>query len=286
MAAIIFGGVTVPEPPPGPQRYGLFNASTILDMPEHARIGGVQFIPDSCGIARLYSAACPITAQALKTLTDTQDLMTAAPFVAYGSVVCSPVGSNAEMQRQRAIKRLFAGEQTQAELALWNGGAVGATPALTLAGATVVATAATQFGARLAALEEAFYSAHGYQGVVHVNTAAYGAAAFGDLIISPSSMPPSMPQILTTPLGSLWSFGAGYDITGPANAAPAAGSVWAFMTGPMTIWRTPDGQINAPDPAMTMNRSTNQMVALAEREYVQSYHCPEVFAIQLPVEAP
>lgn len=284
MAATIFGGVSVPPPPAGPRRYGLFNAATILDMPAHGEIGGIQFEPDTCGIARLYTAECPITDQDLKTLTDTSPVMTAAPFVAYASVVCSPVGRDPQEQRRRAIARLLAGEQTQVELALWNGGAVGATPALTLAGATVVNPTQTSFGARLAALEEAFYDAYGYQGTVHVNTRAYGAAAFGQLIVRPAT--PDIPAHLVTPIGSIWSFGAGYDITGPANVAPAAGSVWAFMTGPMTIWRTPDGDIMAPDPAMTFNRTTNQMVALAERPYVQSYDCPTVFAAQLPLEAP
>lgn len=284
--AAIFPAVDVPAPIPGPRRYGLFNAASIQDLPVHGRAGGVQFEPNTCGVARAYTAECPPSAQNLKTLTDLSPVMTAAPFVAYASVLCAPVGRTPEEQQQRAVQRLISGEQSIAELALWNGAGVGATPALTLAGATVVVTAATAFHARIAALEEAFYDAYGYAGTIHVNTRAYGAAAHAEMIteVGTRSIGSPVPSLLTTPIGSSWSFGAGYDITGPANVAPAAGSVWAFMTGPVTIWRS--STPITPDPRQTFNRTTNQMVALAEREYVQSYDCPTVFAIEVPVTGP
>lgn len=283
--AAIFPSEYVPAPAAGPRRYGLFNAATILDLPIPARTGGVQFEPDTCGIARPYTAECPPSDQDVKVLTDLSTTMTAAPFTVYASVLCAPVGRSPEEQQRRAVQRLYAGEQNVAELALWNGAGVGATPALTLAGATVVVTAATAFHARIAALEEAFYDAYGYQGTIHVNTRANGAAAFSRMLVRPTP-PPDVPAHAITPLGSIWSFGAGYDITGPANVAPAAGSVWAFMTGPITIWRTPDSDLGLPDPRQTFNRTTNQMVAVAEREYVQSYDCPNVFAIEVPVTGP
>lgn len=285
--AAITGAVSVPAPAAGPLRYGLFNAArSIQDIPVHARVGGVQFEPDTCGVARLYTAECPITDQNSKTLTDTSPVVTAAPFVAYASVVCSPVGRDPAEQSRRAAARLLAGEQTQVEAALWNGGGVGATPALTLAGATtVVGAGLTRFHSRIAALEEAFYSAYGYQGTIHVNTAANGAAARAEMLIRTSpGGGTEVPPIIVTPLGSRWSFGAGYDITGPADAAPAAGSVWAFMTGPVQIWRSSD--LLLPDPRQTFNRSTNQLIAVAEREYVVAYDCPEVFATQVPLEEP
>lgn len=284
--AAITPPVYVPAPAPGPRRYGLFNAATITSLPEHGRTGGVQYEPDTCGVARLYTAECPITNQDLKTLTDTSQTVVVQPFVAYASVVCSPVGRTAEEQSRRAAARLLAGEQTQAELALWNGGAVGAVPALTLAGATVVvpAPAVAGFGPRVAALEEAFYDAYGYQGTIHVNTRAEGAAAFAQMIHRPDvTASATVPSIMTTPIGSLWSFGNGYGVTGPANVAPGAGNVWAFMTPNVTIWRSDD--MFTPDPNQTFDRTANQMYAIAEREYAIGYDCPTVFAIELPVEA-
>jgi hypothetical protein len=276
--------IDVPAPPAGPRRYGLFNAARLTDLPTHGRTGGVQFEPDTCGIARPYTAECPPSAQDVKTLSDLSPVVTVAPFVVYASVLCAPVGRTPEEQQRRAIQRLYAGEQTVAEAALWNGGGVGAAPALTVMTSTTVVSAATTFGARLAALEQAFYDAYGYQGTIHVNTAAEGAAAFGNLIVRPDT--PDIPGHLVTPIGSIWSFGSGYGITGPGNVAPAAGSVWAFMTGAVTVWRSPDSDLGLPDPRQTFNRTTNQMVAVAEREYAIAPDCPDVFAIELPLEAP
>jgi hypothetical protein len=279
--AAIMPSVLVPAPAPGVRRYGLFNAANIVALPDHGRIGGVEFQPDSCGIARAYTAECPITNQDLKTFDDDTDTMPAAPFTVYASAVCAPVGRDAAEHAQRVSAKLLAGEQTVVERALWDGAGVGAAPSLTTNVGTVVAPSGTAgFGSRVAALEAAFYAVYGYQGTIHVNTAAEGAAAFGNMLIRPDT--PDVPAHLVTPIGSIWSFGAGYGITGPAGVAPAAGSVWAFMTPAVTIWRS---DITVPDPAQTFNRITNQMFAVAERDYAQSWLCDTVFAIQLPLEA-
>jgi hypothetical protein len=275
---------TVPAPPVASLRYGLFNAAwQTVDAPPHVRAGGVQFQPDSCGVAKLYTAECPITDQDLKDLAATPVTMTGDPFIAYASVLCAPTGWTADEQRTKAINKLLATEQTQVESALWNGGGVGALPALTGAGAATVTTTATSIEGRVAALEAEFYAAYGRQGTIHVNTRAMGNAATNHLIERPS-VPPEVPSIAVTPLGSRWSFGAGYGITGPADAAPAAGSVWAFMTPPVTIWRS--NEVFAPDPNETFNRITNQRYAIAERFYTVAYECPTVFAVELPVENP
>lgn len=283
MAAIIPAAQVAP-PAPGPIRYGLFAAANgPLDLPIHGRSGGLQWEQDVCGTAALYTADCPPSDQAAKTAVESDDYMTAAPFVVYALNNCAPVGRTPEEHRRRAIARLLTGEQSAVELALWNGGGVGATPALTLAGATAVVSAQTGFAARIAALEEAFYDAYGYQGTIHINSRAYGAASAAHMVKGPGDgqLFPNPAQLLT-PLGSRWSFGAGYDITGPANAAPAAGSVFAFMTPNVTVYRS--SEVNAPDPAQTFNRTTNQMYALAEREYVVGYGCPTVFSLQVPIE--
>jgi hypothetical protein len=283
--AAITPAFEVAPPAPGPVRYGLFAAATgPLELPEHGRAGGLQWEQDVCGTATLYTAECPPTGQDTKVSAEGDDYMTAAPFVVYAMSNCAPIGRGPEEHRRRAIARLMAGEQTAVETALWNGGGVGVTPALTLAGATTVVSAATGFAARIAALEEAFYDAYGYQGTVHVNTRAYGAAAAAGLIRSPNGGGQLFADggRLQTPIGSVWSFGAGYDITGPANVAPEDGSVFAFITPNVTVYRSTE--VNAPDPQFTFNRTTNQMYALAEREYVVGYGCPTVLAIEVPVE--
>jgi hypothetical protein len=280
--AAIYPPVAVEAPPAGPLRYGLFNAARKVIQEPIASVGGVQFQPTTCGGAHLYTAECPPSAQNTKTFDLATETVTTAPFWAYGSVVCSPVGRDIEEQAQRARQRLLAGEQTQVEAAFWNGGGVGATPNLNAIGATVLTPTLTSFGARLSALEAAFYAVYGYQGTIHVNTAAEGAAAFGNMIVRPDT--PDIPSHLVTPIGSIWSFGAGYGTTGPAGAPAAADSVWAFMTGPVTVWQ--DADISMPDPYQTFNRTTNQATVEATRAYNVAPDCGVAFAIQLPLEAP
>ena len=150
--AAIYPPVEVAAPASGPLRYGLFNAARVVDQPGIASVGGVQFQPTTCGGAHLYTAECPPSAQNVKTFDLGTETVTTAPFWAYGSIVCSPVGRTIEEQADRARQRLLAGEQTQVEAAFWNGGGVGATPNLNAIGATTVAPVGlTQFGSRLAA---------------------------------------------------------------------------------------------------------------------------------------
>lgn len=286
MAAIVPAEFAPAPPAVGPTRYGLFTAANgPLELTDRGSIAGYQWEPDSCGVARLYTNACPASEQADKGLDapdgESSHPMEAEPFIVYASVVCPPFGGHGpDRHRQRAIARLLGGEQAAAEEAFWNGGGVGAVPNLQGAGATVVTPAEAGFAARIAALEAAFYAAHGYVGTIHVNTAANGAAADTHMIAD--GRDPA--NRLLTPTGSVWSFGAGYGINGPADAAPAAGSVWAFMTPQVTVWRTPEPFV--PPPEQTFDRTANQMYAIAERSYVIGYACDTVFAVQVPVEAP
>ena len=71
-----------------------------------------------------------------------------------------------------------------------------------------------------------------------------------------------------------------------AAAAPAAGFVWAFMTGYTAVWRSTDAQIPQPDPQRVMDRTLNQWDVVGERVYAAAWSCPEVFAVQVPIAAP
>lgn len=279
----IMPAASVPTPPVGPLRYGLFRAARAIqeDAPTQAALGGVQFEPAACGGAHRYSAACPPSSQLTKIIDPSADTIRTQPFWAYASEVCAPVGRDLTEQRRLAVQRLLGGEQTQVEAAFWDGGGVGASPSLTTMGATVVVSPLTSFGGRLSALLTAFRAAYGYQGTLHANTALEGAAAFGNMIIRPDT--PDIPAHLVTPTGEIWSFGDGYGITGPGGVAPAAGSAWVFITAPVTIWR--DAEISVQDPAQTFDRSTNQAYVIAERAYNVAPDCLTAFAIELPLEA-
>lgn len=276
--AILTNGELYPAPAPGVLRYGLFNAATVLDDLDAPGIAsGFQLPAEGCGTIRAYDANC-LTHPA-KTFDEGLSYMEGTPYWIYATRKCGTVGTTAEEITASVRTRLLSLEQTQVERQLWGGGAVASDPNLTgVLGVTTVTLGAgiTGFGAAIAALEDAFYETYGYLGVIHVTTQAYGAAAYSQLIERQGG-------VLRTPLGSAWAFGAGYGVNGPANAAPAAGNAWAFMTPPVLIRRS---QVMVPDVTLTMDRSLNQWMALAERVYAHTWICDSVYAVQVPLSAP
>jgi len=277
MAVITSNNHIVATPQPGRLRYGLFNAATIIEnMEPHAIGAGIQFAAPDCGVARLYDSSCAPGDSDAKTFDEGLGYQFADPYWVYSTRQCGTVGHTPAEFTETVRRRLLGGEQTQVEAALWGGTTPSVDPNLIGHAGTVVATALDiGFGAAIAALEESFYSAYGYMGTIHVNTAAYGAAADSGLIVQGS--------VLTTPLGSSWSFGAGYDITGPTGAAPAAGNVWAFMTPYVAVYRS--ALIAQDDPRAFLDRSANQYLGLAERVYAATWTCDVVHAIEVPVLA-
>lgn len=279
MAVITTVNELAATPPPGRLRYGLFTAATVTeDLGPREIATGFQFAGIDCGVSRLYDATCPPDGAA-KTFDAGLTYQEADPFWVYSTRQCGLVGHTPQEFSETVRRRLLGGEQTQVEAAVWGGTVPAVVPALTThAGTVTVVPSAPGAGAAIAALEESFYSAYGYLGTIHVNTAAYGAAAYSQLVEHGNG------GLLVTPIGSSWSFGAGYGITGPAAAAPAAGFVWAFMTP--YVWIRRSGIIAQDDPAAYIDRATNQYMGLAERVYAATWTCDVVHAVQVPLAAP
>ena len=72
-------------------------------------------------------------------------------------------------------------------------------------------------------------------------------------------------------------FGQGYDGTGPAGQATSTNDEYVYATGRILIWQS---DVYVPSLRETMNRSTNQQMALAERIYAVSVECG-VWAVQV-----
>lgn len=280
MAVITSNNEIVATPAPQRLRYGLFNAATVVEnMAPHVVGAGFQFAAPDCGVARLYDSSCAPGDSDAKTFDEGLSYMAADPFWVYSTRQCGTVGHTPSEFMETVRRRLAGGEQTQVEAALWGGTTPAVTPALTTnVGTVTVVPAAPGAGAAIAALEASFYEAYGYVGTIHVHTSAYAAAAYSNLVEHGDG------GKLVTPLGSTWSFGAGYDITGPTGAAPAAGHVWAFMTPYVVIQRS--GIIAQDDPRAFLDRAANQYMGLAERVYAATWTCDVVHAVQVPVAAP
>lgn len=281
MAVVLDNPGVIEAPPAGRLRYGLFDAAVMTEDLDDRMIGAGFALPAvDCGVARLYDSQCEPALNTAKTFDEGLTYMEALPYWVYSTRQCGIVGTTPAEFSLSVRRRLLGGEQTQVEDVLWDGGGLaGMTGLTTAAGTVTVVPSAPGAGAAIAALEESFYSEYGYVGTIHMNQRAYAALAYSELITD-------APQqgVLTTPLRSLWSLGAGYDITGPGDVAPAAGFVWAFMTPPVVIKRSTI--IAQDDPRAFVDRATNQYMGLAERVYAAVWTCPVVHAVQVPVAAP
>ncbi|MGS2588096.1 hypothetical protein [Streptomyces hebeiensis] len=277
--AILTNPQLVEAPPPGRLRYGVFTAARVSDDLDPRTVSaGFAHAAEDCGVARLYDANCDTNP--VKVFDEGLGYVEGAPYWVYATHKCGSVGRTPQ-EIERTVRRKLAGaEQTAVEAAIWGGTSPPVDPALTAtAGVVTVTPDGPGAGAAIAALEESFYGAYGYVGTIHINTRAYAAITYAELISDTPSA-----GVLTTPIGSLWSIGGGYDVTGPSGAAPDAGSVWAFMTPPVWIRRMQ--QPIVPDVVQTMDRIHNQYMALAERVYAHTWACDIVHAVQVPVAAP
>lgn len=280
MATIIGNRQLIDPPPRQPRRYGLFDAATVLDLPDRVIAAGLQFYADDCGnFANVYNPECGVNPE--KTADEGTELVGTDPFWLVTRLRCGTVGRTAQEIRSAARLRLDSAEQHDVEAMLWSGdpAQTGVLNLVNNVGTTVVTPGAPGAGAAISALENAFYQVNGYVGTIHVNTQAEGALQFAGMLQPRTG-------VLRTPIGSAVSIGAGYGVTGPADAAPAAGFVWAFMTGYTTVWRSTDAQIPQPDPERVMDRTLNQWDVVSERVYAAAWSCPEVFAVQVPIAAP
>lgn len=274
--AILTNGEVIAAPAPGQRRYGLFSAATVLDDLEARGIAsGFQLPAEDCGVVRSYDANCLTHPE--KTFDEGLPYMEATPYWVYASRQCGSVGNSPADIEASVRRRMASGEQREVEAQFWGGGAVPADPNLIgVAGVTTVVPAYPGATAAIAALEDAFYDQYGYVGTIHISMRAYANLAFGQLMEERGGL-------LRTPVGSIWSIGAGYGIAGPGGAAPAAGNVWAFMTPPVLIRRS---SVMVPPVIETMDRVQNQYLGIAERVYAHTWVCDSVFAVQVPAMAP
>ena len=260
-------------PAPGVRdRAGLFAvANGPLDLPPHGIIGGIEFETARCDLPTGLDLNCETPPT--KTFGDGPTLVTADPFLVRASLTCGAVGMTQARMEQLLMQRLQAGEQAAVER-IFSEETFGATPGL--AGATVVdppCSAATQdAAATLGALEEALYATYGPTGVLHVPFAAAPYFMQAYLFVRDG-------MIWRTATGTAVSIG-NYANESPAGVAAAAGTAWVYITGQVTIWRTPDSNLFMPTLEEALYRGLNEVRAQVEREYVVAFECGS-FAVNI-----
>lgn len=243
-------------------RYGLFNvANGPLELPPHARSGGLEFQSAVCDLPTGYDIACPPSDTPKTSTAGGANLITANPFVVRSDLECAPVGLTDAQLRQWLLERLKAGEQALVER-IFSTGTFGSAPSLQ--GATDLGTAAT-IPQAIGTLEAWLYARYGLPGVIHVPAAAAAYMVNGGGLVKEGNL-------WKTAMGTLLSFG-NYAGTSPAAVNPAAGTTWIYITGQVTVWRAPDSDVFTTPLADALNRITNQVYGQAEREYAVAYEC-------------
>ena len=268
--------VAIAAPDPGPLRYGLFSVATgPLSMPARAEAGGVTYDAVGCGTPLGYPIVCDETPPA-KTFSPNVPEQGAVPFVVYASLTCGSAGYTFDYFESKVRRRLLAVEQTGVEEALWSG-AIGASGALgnlpTLQGAGVqILTATAGLNTAIGVLEAYAGRNYGYEPVLHIEARLAQRLGAGGGVVQDGNMKRS---VLGTPI----SFGAGYPGTSPAGVAAVANHAWIYITGRVSLWRADEPFV--PPARQVLNRATNQISLLAEREWLASYDC---FAAAIDVD--
>lgn len=179
------------------------------------------------------------------------------------------MGFTAAEFEARVRRRLDNGEQGAAELALWtgldpDGNALGIPNLADTADDLTVDS--LDIRSVVAGLEDWAYRVQGYGHVAYIHAPVSVAAWAADAGLVIQDGP-----LKVTPYGSVWIFGGGYPGTGASGAPAPDGGAYLHVTGQVQVWRAPDPVVYPAN--QTMNRTTNQRLLIAEREYAISFDC-------------
>lgn len=267
--------VLIDKPTPSlPLRYGLFQAALgPLDLPVHARNGGVRYVHSLCAEGFGYEIECIGDQDSKAAFFDLGlQVVTGLPFIVAATIQCGSVGFSFEELRAFTLDRLRGVEQAVVE-EIFSTSTFGQTPGLiTGDGITTVTGAGDDIVEVVSELERARYcgftgntAQYGVPGVLHAPIPAFNAMKQEHFIEFDGTR-------WRTPIGTVVSTGC-YANNDPAGAAPADGVFWLYLTGQTTVWRTPDSAVQIAPVEGSLDRTTNQFMMMAEREYVVTYEC-------------
>lgn len=252
--------VYIEAPAVAPARGGLYAVATIIDNADvHIGASGVSYLSENCGVASsLVDPAC-ITAEdrATKTFGDI-DIISGDPFAVYKGVECTwMVDDDSDWARHG----LELSEHIAVEQGMWASIFTGATDITPTPGA------ALEVSAGIATLEGWAGANYGGTPVLHMDRAA---ASLG---LAAQSLTFGLDYTITTKQGALVANGGGYlGMNGPTGVAPTEGEAWIYVTGAVTVVRTPV-ITNRVIPGVGPGGHLNLQRALAERFVAVTAEC-------------
>lgn len=247
---------TVPAPEPLGRRYGLLTAAVgPLDLPNLGGFGGgITYDPVSCGGARRLDMACLAADpedRPQKVFDPADPWVTAEPFVVYSTLTCGSVGMPGDLAEAKVLRRMLNGEQSQVEQMLAQ---IITDDDDTV---TVPVTDPTNLRSVIGSLEGWLYGGD-------VDEAGYGNVGYLHLPLRLTSYTEFLGLRrddvgrYRTALGTVVVYGDYPDGT-------------VMISGHTTMWRAPEAAVSPRN--QVLNRTTNQLFMLAEREWAVAYDC-------------
>jgi hypothetical protein len=243
-----------------------------------------------CGIAdSTYDSCLAVTGTGdppdppSKAATATWQARGATPFTVYAEFDCSPAVFAAQSQRL-GEESLTRTESWQVEQAFWTGLAGGQTvvfphlaadaqvldtEGVLLQTASTAVTGVVDIVEGLGTIEKALADCLNGVGVIHVPAELIPTMSALSLLVEDRGR-------LRTWNGNWVAAGAGYPGTAPDGTAPAAGTSWIYGTGPVFAYRS---AVEVMPLSSIVNRSNNDVQAIAERTYVLGFDCCHVAAL-------
>jgi hypothetical protein len=263
-------------PPPPPRPYGIFDVALgPMAFPEPNSVGsGVIYVPDTCqDDVYLWDIQCPPVTGS-KTFSAIESPVSGAPFGVLTSYTCGSIGYSFDEVRQRLVTRMQLREQRAVEKRIWQGQAIGAGGGIAgLFQSATTLTAASCVTEAVEVLEQTLADNGVVGGMIHARPGMAAHLETAHLIQYANNG-----RRLQTCLGTPYVFGQGYAGTGPTGQAVTTDTEYMYATGRVLIWE--DAQILIPPLGETMDRTTNQIYATAEKVFAVAIECG-IWAIEV-----
>lgn len=257
----------------------------LLYEPEDGHwINGVKVEPDFCGEVQLWNDDC-VTPPPAKPYDDACVWLSEESDNEFDSFVIwisgklstvNPASRQGDLQ-DRLVRALEVKSHAALELEVQRGQQM-TTNINLIDAATVLAGTSFSPVTGIANLEEAWGSAHGGLGMIHIPASLFNLIVYPDLITDETG-------VLRTPLGNVVVVGSGYQGNvgpGGATGTPSAASPphsWIYMSPMIEVWRDPQPLVLAE--VDHSGPESNTLKVIVERNYMFAHDNCALLAIEI-----
>jgi hypothetical protein len=248
--------VYIEAPAVAPAAGGLYAVATVRDADVHVGASGATYLSENCGVASsLDDPACLTADERAEKTFDEIDVITGTPFAVYKGVECTwMVDDDSDWARHGLeLTEHIAVEEGMAEHVFAGATDITPTPGTALTVAQAIAVLEGYAGAN-----------YGGTPVLHMDR---HVASIG---LTQEALTFGLDFTITTKQGALVANGGGYlGMADPSGDPPADGEAWIYMTGAVTIARTPV----IVNRVLGASEHLNLQRALAERMIAVTAEC-------------